>query len=243
MSDVSGIQARHFIEATTTRLISTAYINEPALAPLADDKDDLAFLAELEGQSSSRLGLPEFIPPGVRSDELVNEHHGYGWTYINAAFCYTRETGNRFSGPDRGAWYATWGEDRVETAQSEVSWHLTQELHATGIYENVTAYRELNASFATEFHDLHGAGLKAELHPDPGIGYPAGQRLADRYVAAGSNGFLFPSVRRSGGSCLAAFRPNVIQNVRQGATWVFTWFGQPEPAISSGAKQPAPAHM
>ncbi|WP_299771584.1 RES family NAD+ phosphorylase [uncultured Tateyamaria sp.] len=234
MSDVSDLQVRPFVEATTTRLISTAYIDEPALAPLADDEDDLAFLAELEGRSSSRRGLPGFIPAGVHPDELVTAHHGYGWTYVNAAFCYTRETGNRFSGPERGAWYATWGEDRVETAQSEVGWHLTQELHATGVYDNVTAYRELNASFATEFHDLNGADLETELHPDPIVGYPAGQRLAARYMAAGSNGFLFPSVRRSGGACLAAFRPHMIQNVRQGDTWVFTWSGQPEPDISAG---------
>ncbi|WP_299555448.1 RES family NAD+ phosphorylase [uncultured Tateyamaria sp.] len=233
MSDVDDIPVRPFVEAATTRLISTAYIDEPALAPLADDEDDLAFLAELEGRSSSRRGLPGFIPSGIHPDELVTEHHGYGWTYINAAFCYTRETGNRFSGPERGAWYATWGEDRVETAQSEVGWHLTQELHATGIYENVTAYRELNASFATELHDLNGAGLGTELDPDPVVGYPAGQRLASRYMAAGSNGFLYPSVRRAGGACMAAFRPHLIQNVRQGDTWVFTWSGQPDPLISA----------
>ena len=94
MIDVSAIPVREFVEANTTRLISTAHIHEPALAPLVDDDDELAFLKELEGLSSSRRGLPDFIPAGVHPHELVNEHHGYGWTYINAAFCYTRETGN-----------------------------------------------------------------------------------------------------------------------------------------------------
>lgn len=233
MIDVSRIPVREFFEATTTRLISTAYIDEPALAPLADDEDELAFLEELEGQSSSRRGLPEFIPPGVHPDELVTEHHGYGWTYINAAFCHTRESGNRFNGPDRGAWYATWGDARVETAQSEVAWHLTQELKATGVYENVTSYRELNASFATALHELGGVGFEAELEPDPAIGYPTGQRLASQLLAEGSNGLLFPSVRRVGGSCLAAFRPHQIQNVRQGDTWFFEWADDPEPTITA----------
>lgn len=232
MIDVSKIPVREFFEATTTRLISTAYIDEPALAPLADNDDELAFLEELEGQSSSRRGLPEFIPPGVHADELVTEHHGYGWSYINAAFCYTRETGNRFSGPDRGAWYATWGDARVETAQSEVAWHLTRELRATGVFENVTAYRELNASFATGLHDLNGAECDAELDPEPATGYPAGQRLASQLMAERSNGVLFPSVRRAGGLCLAAFRPHLIQNVRQGDTWIFEWAGDSEPSIT-----------
>lgn len=134
MIDVSAIPVREFVEANTTRLISTAHIHELALAPLVDDDDELAFLKELEGLSSSRRGLPDFIPAGVHPHELVNEHHGYGWTYINAAFCYTRETGNRFNGPTRGAWYATWDNNRIDTAHAEVSWHLTRELHATGIY-------------------------------------------------------------------------------------------------------------
>ena len=235
MIDVARISVREFVESTTTRLISTAYIDEPALAPLVDDEDELAFLEELEGLSSSRRGLPEFIPPGVHPDELVTGHHGYGWTYINAAFCYTRETGNRFSGADRGAWYATWGGAQVETAQAEVAWHLTQELKATGIYQNVTAYRALNASFATRLHHLNGAGFEAELDPDPAIGYPAGQRLASQLMAEGSNGVLFPSVRLERGSCLAAFRPHLIQNVRQGDTWVFTWDGDLEPSITTAA--------
>jgi len=71
----------------------------------------------------------------------------------NAAFCYTRATGNRFNGPERGAWYASHGYLAVETAQAEVAWHLTRELEATGVFENVTAYRELLAGFTTRLHD------------------------------------------------------------------------------------------
>lgn len=231
MINVADLPVREFVEANTTRLISTAYIDEPALAPLVDDKDELAFLEELEGLSSSRLGLPDFIPAGVNPDELLSEHHGYGWTYVNAAFCYTRETGNRFNGPDRGAWYATWGETRVETSKAEVAWHLTRELEATGIYENITAYRELNASFATQFHDLKDQHDQPFLDADPSVSYPAGQRLAAELIAAGSNGVLFPSARRAGGSCLAAFRPHLVQNIRQGQTWIFEWSGSPEPDI------------
>ena len=36
-----------FTDPTTVRLISTAYIDEPAMAPLADDEDDFAILEEI----------------------------------------------------------------------------------------------------------------------------------------------------------------------------------------------------
>ena len=232
MIDISKIPIVQFVEANSTRLISTAYINEPALSPLVDDLNELTFLEELEGLSSSRVGKPEFIPSNVQADELLSQRHGYGWTYVNAAFCYTRSTGNRFNGPDRGAWYAAWGETRVETAKREVSWHLTQELHATGIYQNITSYRELNASFATQLHDLEQADLADIGESDPTVGHKAGQALAAQLFANDSNGVLYPSVRNQGGHCVAAFRPHLVQNIRQGDTWLFQWNGESEPEIS-----------
>ena len=231
MTNIDDIPVVDFFEPNTTRLISTAYIDEPAMSPLADNAEDLAFLEELEGLTSARSGLPEFLPNGVQEAELIGPHHGYGWTYVNAAFCYTRTNGNRFNGPDRGAWYAAWGDNGIQTAQQEVAWHLTQELHATGIYKNITSYRELNASFATRFHDLTSLDIADILNPDPIIGHKAGQALAGLLFAELSNGILYPSVRHKGGKCLAAFRPHLVQNITQGDTWVFEWDGEPEPAI------------
>ena len=103
------------------------------MAPLADGEEDLAILEEIERMTSARqtIGLP--IPGGLHPSELLTEAAGYGWTLVNAAFCYMRSTGNRFKGPERGAWYASYGDLAVEIAQAEVSWHLTQELEATGM--------------------------------------------------------------------------------------------------------------
>ena len=39
---------------------------------------------------------------------------------------------NRFNGPNRGAWYAAF---EIETAITEVSFHLTRELDNIGVYE------------------------------------------------------------------------------------------------------------
>jgi RES domain len=70
------------------------------------------------------------------------------------------------------------------------------------------------------------------LDPDPAIGYPAGQALARRLRAeVGSNGIVYPSVRRQGGTCLAAFRPDLVQDPREGGIWRLTWQGTPEPSV------------
>lgn len=227
------IPAVDFTHTCTIRLIPVAYIDEPAMAPLADDDDDLLFLAELEELTSSRQDRGVPLPIGISSEELVTEHHGYGWTYINAAFCYTRSTGNRFNTADRGAWYAAYGEDAVETAQSEVTWHLTRELEATGTFENITSYRELIAGMITTLHDLNKYHDKTILNENPEIAYPASQVLARNLLAANSNGVLYPSVRRMGGQCLAIFKPHIIQNIRQGTTWEFSWSGTSTPTIKN----------
>ncbi len=232
MIRASDLEQVEFTDPSTVRLISTACIDEPAIAPLADDEDDLAILQEIEGLTSARLAVTLPIPGGLDPAELLTEAHGYGWTYVNAAFCYTRVTGNRFNGPERGAWYASYGETSIEASQAEVAWHLTRELEATGVFENITSYRELIAGFTTRIYDLNGRAGEGALHPDPVMAYTAGQTLARDVLSSGGNGLLYPSARYDGGHCLVALRPFLVQNVRQGETWVFEWAGEPAPTLS-----------
>lgn len=232
MIRASDLDLVAFTDPATVRLVSTAYADEPALAPLADDDDDLAILEAIAGLTSSRHSVTLPVPGGLHPSELLSEAAGYGWTLVNAAFCYTRATGNRFNGPERGAWYASHGAQAVETAQAEVGWHLTRELEATGVFENMTAYREVLAGFTSQFHRLGRETAGAVLSPDPAIAYPAGQALARDVRGSGGNGILYPSARHPGGQCLVALRPHLVQNIRQGATWDFNWDGRPDPTIS-----------
>ena len=202
------------------------------MAPLVDDEDDLEFLAEIERKTSLRQNEDLPLPPEVGRCELLTEASGYGWSYVNAAFCYTRPAGNRFNDHTRGAWYAAWGEDAANTAIAEVSFHLTRELENVGVFENTTDYRELVASFISPFVDLRDRVNEAWLDSDPAVGHPAGQLLARELRAAGANGVVYPSLRRADGSCLAAFRTNLVQNVRQGATWRLSWDGDPTPSVT-----------
>lgn len=215
-------------DPSTVRLISTAYITEPALAPLCDTEEERRVLEALEGMSSARLA-PARMPPGVDPAELLTAAAGFGYSYVNAAFCYVKAEGNRFNDGTRGAWYAGMGQDAGLTAQAEVVFHLTRELDHVGIYENTTAYRELLAGIIGPFHDLRGMKDEPALSPDIALAYPAGQALARKILAQGGNGVIYPSARRPGGTCLAAFRPHLIQNIRHGDTITFEWKGRREP--------------
>ena len=214
----------------TVRLISTGRLKDPVLLPLAAIHGALEDLAALESVTNGRLiaqetGLPELDPR-----ELVFGRAGY--TFINAAFTHTRPGGNRFNDDNRGAWYCAY---EVQTAIGEVSYHLTRELEAIGRFENVTDYAELIADFFGTFHDLRTPGVSdgPVLHTDPAIAYPAGQSLAKRLRAeAASDGIVYPSIRRVTGTCLVAFRPDLVQNLRQGGIWRLEWQGGPSPTVT-----------
>ncbi|WP_083218973.1 RES family NAD+ phosphorylase [Bradyrhizobium icense] len=214
----------------TVRLISTGRLKDPVLLPLAANHGALEDLAALENATNGRLAAQETGLPQLDPRELVFGRAGF--TFINAAFTHTRPGGNRFNDDDRGAWYCAFDAD---TAIGEVSYHLTRELEAVGRFENVTDYAELIADFFGPFHDLREAGVDVDLllHKDPAIAYPAGQSLARQLrIDHSSNGIIYPSIRHAGGTCLVCFRPDLVQNLRQGSIWRLEWQGTPKPAVT-----------
>jgi len=230
--DINKVPLIDFNDKNTIRLIPTAFIEEPALKPLADNEDDLDILANIEMLTSTRQNKNITLPIRVDPNELPTQAYGFGWTYINAAFCYTHLNGNRFNSKNRGAWYASFGKNAIITSQAEVAYHLTKELDNVGKYENITNYREIIAGFITNFYDLRKYDDHNFLHSDEKIAYPAGQLLADSMLQNDANGIIYPSKRHDGGQCLVAFKPHLIQNIRHGATWQFNWNGNRKPTIS-----------
>ena len=114
--------------------------------------------------------------------------------------------------------------------------HLTgNDPEAIDRYENVTDYAELLADFFGPFHDLRMIDRASELalHDDPAVAYAAGQELARRLRTEDkSNGLVYPSVRHPGGTCLVAFLPDLVQNLRQGGIWRLEWLGSPTPSVT-----------
>lgn len=212
------------------RLIPETRHKPPVLRGLVDSDEEAQILAELEGETSQRLIAEREGSPAIDRRELAfarrqRDLRLYGQSHINAAYTYTRSTGNRFNGAERGAWYCSYD---TLTSAAEVGYHRTRELGYIGRYDDEARYVELLADFVGDFPDIGGQQDHPALTPDPAVGYPAGQALALELRRAGYRGLLYPSVRRRNGRCFVAFDPGIVQNVRPGASWRLLWQGSPD---------------
>ncbi len=199
------------------RLVPSRYSKESVLARLTDDVADLQALFELDGATNQRLVAETRGSAGIGPDELLG---GVPYAHIvNAAFCHPHPEGSRFSGPDRGAWYAALD---VLTCQSEVAFHKQVQLEEIGwTAREVMTYDDYLADVSADLHDLRrDRRFRACLDPDA---YVASQALAADLLREGSLGVVYPSVRQPDGTCLACFRPAIVTHVRRDATWQFTW--------------------
>lgn len=216
-------------ERGLVRLIPATYHKPPVLRGLVDTQEEAEILAELEGETSARLVAERDGSPALDRRELVFSRRArdlklYGESHINAAFTYTRSTGNRFNSGERGAWYCSYN---VLTSAEEVGFHRTRELRYIGIFEDEARYVELLADFIGDFPNLQDTPEHPALSSNPEIGYAEGQTLAATLRREGYRGLLYPSVRHEGGRCFVAFDPGIIQNVRPGASWKLLWNGAP----------------
>jgi RES domain-containing protein len=227
--ELDGLPVIREAFARSIRLVTTARLRDAALLPLVENPQDLDALAEIEGATSNRLIAQQRGTGEVAKLELV---YGVPFaSFINASFAYAKPRQlSRFSGPGRGAWYSAL---EVETALAEVAFHMTRFLADAGRLETSVDYAELWASFAGEFVDLRNPRLNHQcLDADPATAYPAGNRLARSAIESGINGIVYPSVRRKGGTCIAALFPHAVQSVAQGGIWRLAWKGNENPEIT-----------
>jgi hypothetical protein len=209
-----------------THRLSPTRFGEWALPAPPGSQADLAAIADLE-----RLTGPQAppLPAGLAAAELVT--HGPWAHIVNGAFLFPHPLGSRFNSPDRGAWYG--GFERA-TSIAEVAFHRSVALADIGFPPTAMQFDDWLADFSGTFHDLRVAPEYADcLAPDS---YLASQRLAARLLAEGSAGIVYPSVRRASGTCIACFRPGMVQNVRRHLRLLFTWSGAPTPRVATEAR-------
>jgi RES domain-containing protein len=210
------------------RLVPSRYRprGESVLTLIADGDAHLADLFDLDNATNDRLLAEHDLLPEIGVHELVFGVPNY--RVVNAAFTHAHPSGSRWNGPDRGAWYAA---AEVETSQAEVAFHRTVALAEVDRFEDSVTYDDYLSDLTGFLHDVRGPDPRWApcLAPDS---YVASQLLAERLLAAGSLGVVYPSVRRSGGTCVACFRPALVAGVRRGPTYRFTWSGSPEPTIT-----------
>ena len=217
--------ARREVSLTNThRLIPSKYSpSGTVLSELAEEGEDefVRDLVSIDAATNTRLKADEGLLPGISVHELV-----YGVTYsgvVNAAFTHASPWGGRFNTSERGAWYA--GVER-ETSMAEVAFHKLRQLEEVSwTDEEVSTYDDYLADFQTEFESLLGKHQKdfedlLKAGPIPEC-YRRSQQLAVELMAGGSNGIIYPSVRRLGGTCVVCFRPAVVYHVRCDARFEF----------------------
>ena len=212
----------------THRLVPSRHLprGDSVLVAIADDDAHLQAVFELDAATNDRLWAEHQRLPGIGLDELV-----FAVPYasiVNAAFSHAHPLGARFTGPDRGAWYAAF---ELATAQTEVAFHKSVQFAEIDRFTDSVTYDDYLADFSASFHDLRRArGFRACLDPAT---YVDSQALGERLFQAGSLGLVYPSVRRARGTCLACFRPALVTNVRRDRTYRFTWDGAPEPTVTA----------
>lgn len=211
----------------TWRLLPSRFVDQEdsVLAPLANDASHLKDLFDLDNATNQRLAAERGAMAGIGIDELVFGVPNF--RMINAAYTYPRPEGSRFNTGERGAWYCAF---EPETALAEIIFHKIVEYTEIDYFHDTVSYQALLADFSAEFHDLRNAtGFKACLDP---VSYVTSQKLAQQLLEGGAMGIVYPSVRHSGGTNLASFRPALVGNVRRGPAYTLSWAGAIEPTVN-----------
>ncbi len=200
-------------QASTHRLIPAKYGAESVLDSLPLPLGVLADLSELDAATHERKvaenGGNSMIGPGELLFGVPEAH------IVNAAFTYPGPFGGRFHTVQRGAWYAGF---EIETSVAEVAFHKRRFLKDGRIQgQHAFDYLDFLADFSGMFDALDAAEQAncLESEPVPQC-YSASQVLATNLLFEGSNGIVYPSVRRHSGTCIACFRPALVYRPRRG---------------------------
>ncbi|MGH6913777.1 MAG: RES family NAD+ phosphorylase [Geminicoccales bacterium] len=200
------------------RILPSRYPPIQLFERLTDDPAEWEILAEIESLTNPRvrdeIGEIRLVPAAERVS-------GPGASWVMASFTHLNPQGSRFSDGSYGVYYAA---REFSTAIAETVHHLGRFYGATADPPHAEAMRVLIGKLDSSFHDLRGDALWAPaLDPED---YAASRALGRRLRAAGSNGVVYPSVRRAGGQCVGAFRPKAVGRPIQARHLQYVWDGE-----------------
>ena len=161
------------------------------------------------------VGEIALVPP----EERVS---GPGASYVMGSFTHPNPKGSRFSAGSFGVYYAA---SELETAVAETIFHFEGFARDSGDPMRTEDMRVLVGEVAAEFEDVAAlAEPRRSQILDPSS-YAISRAYARDLRDAGANGVVYPSVRRAGGECIAAFRPRAVGLPRQERHLKFRWNG------------------
>jgi hypothetical protein len=179
------------------------------------DPADLTAILEIEALTNPRLlEVREAIRTVDPRDRVV----GPGSTFVMAPFAYPRPS--RFTDGTFGVYYAG---ECIETAIAEHRHHREIFLSDTDEPPGVFDHRGIEARIDGELRDVAAeADADALLHPDD---YGRSRVYGSALHESGEDGMVWPSVRRSGGTCIGLLKPRLARNARSAYYLGYRWNG------------------
>ncbi|MDT0576480.1 RES family NAD+ phosphorylase [Croceicoccus sp. F390] len=185
------------------------------------DPADWPLLISAEQKTNPRLmeniGNLDLVP----QDRRVG---GSGATYLMAPFTHvSQDRPTRFSDGSYGVLYAG---KSFEVALLETIHHHGRFMASTNEAPGWTSqFREVVMDIDARLHDLRADERRfgEAANTDD---YSASQTLGRQLRAAGSNGVVYPSVRREGGECAGLFYPDLAAHAIQGRHLDYHWDGE-----------------
>jgi RES domain len=218
--DIAAIPISEVKWDDAVRIIRSIYPPIDLFEDIADPAD-WPLLISAEQKTNPR------IMENIGNLDLVPEDRrvgGNGATYLMAPFTHvSKDRKSRFSDGTYGVLYAG---NIFEVALLESVHHHAKFMARTNEAPGWTSqFREIVLSIDARLHDLRGQSPDhaAELDPDD---YAPSQALATQLRAAGSNGIVYPSIRRKGGQCVGLFFPDLASNAVQGRHLDYHWDGE-----------------
>jgi len=219
--DRSGLDhpTRHVAWPQAWRIIASRYPPIDLFERVSDDPRVWDALIELEQLTNPRLrdevGEISLVPPERRVA-------GTNASWVMAAFTHINRRGSRFSNGKFGVYYAA---EALDTAIAETVYHFGQFAADAGDPPRREDMRVLVGSVDRTFEDIAALpeDVKAGLL-DP-LSYAQSQPYAVERHDAGSDGFVYPSVRHVGGECIAAFWPDTVGLPVQERHLQYEWDG------------------
>ena len=183
------------------------------------DPHDWEALAKAQSRTNPRIheqiGDLSLVPAERRLS-------GPGASWVMAAFTHVSpDRTSRFSDGSYGVYHAG---DNLETAMREHTFHMGRFYAAAGMAADwISEVRQLIGSIDAVLVDIRSTGFEPLLDPDS---YERSQAFARKQKTANANGIVYPSVRHTGGECIAAFYPDVVTPPAQGDHFRYYWDGE-----------------
>jgi hypothetical protein len=178
---------------------------------------------------SALIALEEMTNPRVRDEvgdialvAVEDRVTGPGASYVMAPFTHCNPKGSRFSAGAYGVYYAA---AQLETAIAETVFHFEAFARDSADPPRMEDMRVLVGAVAAEFEDVDALpAIERGRVLDP-HDYAYAQTYGAGLREVGALGVVYPSVRRSGGACIGAFKPGAVGLPRQERHLKYQWDG------------------